>query len=129
MPIVVYNRQDESYQDKPNNYPIFRGGSVLANPYTHIKEKKTKAKYVVGSREEAIRRYDTYFDVMYRGNKEFKKIVDEIYNKYKCGETIYLECYCHPEPCHGDIIAQKLQQRLIKEKINKIKEERNATKR
>lgn len=129
MPIIVYNRGEESHQDDPNNYPIYRGGSVLANPYTHIKDKKTKATYVVGSREEAIERYDTYFDIMSKSNGPFKRLVDEIYEKYKRGETIYLECYCHPLPCHGDVIARKMQQRLIKEKLTKIKEERNAVKR
>ena len=52
--------------------------------------------------------------------------IDEIYEKYKNGETIYLECYCAPLPCHGDIIVKKLQQRLLKEKIKEAKEKRNA---
>ena len=48
-------------------------------------------------------------------------MIDEIYEKYKQGETIYLECYCHPLPCHGDVIAEKLQQKLLLEKITEYK--------
>lgn len=120
MPIIVYNRTIELH-DGPNNYYIGRG-SILGNPYTHIKDKKTLALYVVKDRDEAISKYSSYYDVMYGSNKEFTKTIDEIYEKYKNGETIYLECYCKPLPCHGDIIAQKLQQRLIKEKIKDYKE-------
>lgn len=121
--IHVYNRNKETHIG-PNNYPIFRGLSILGNPYTHIKDKKTKAIFLVKDRDEAIEKYSHYFDLMYASNIEFKKLIDEIYTKYKNGEEIYLECYCHPLPCHGDIIAKKLQQRSIKEtfqQLSKIK--------
>jgi hypothetical protein len=49
----------------------------------------------------------------------------KIYDKYKNGETIYLECYCHPLPCHGDVIVKKIQKRLLREKIKEAKEKRN----
>lgn len=114
--IIIYNRNKEQHMG-PNNYPIFRGGSVLGNPYTHIKDKQTKASFVVRTREEAIEKYDRYFDIMYSGNLEFKKLVDEIYTKYVNGEDVYLECYCAPEPCHGEVIKKKLEQRLLKERI------------
>jgi hypothetical protein len=123
--IYVYNRTKEDYTDKgENNYPIYRG-SILGNPYTHIKDKKTQAMFVVKTREEAIERYKSYFDRMYNGNAPFKFIIDEMYEKYKNGEDIYLECYCAPEPCHGDIIKDKLEKRLVKEKIEEAKERRN----
>lgn len=119
--IIVYNRNNENHSDDPNNYPIYRGGSILGNPYTHIKDRKTLADYVVESREKAIEAYDHYFDVMYSGNIEFKRLVDEIYEKYKNGETVYLECYCAPLPCHGNVIEKKLKKRLIKELIENKK--------
>lgn len=114
--IIVYNRNNENHTKDPNNYPIYRP-NILSNPYTHIKDKQTLASHVVESREKAIELYDHYFDVMYSGNKEFKAVVDEIYEKYKNGETIYLECYCKPFPCHGDIIEKKLKKRLVKELV------------
>ena len=118
MAIIVYNRTKENHGG-PNNYPIFRP-SVLGNPFTHIKERNTKAMYVVGSRDEAIDRYSEYFDIMYGANRAFTKVIDEIYEKYKNGEDVYLECYCHPQRCHGDVIVEKLRKRLIKEKMEKL---------
>lgn len=122
MAIIVYNRTVEDHSSNPNNYPIYRGGSILGNPFTDKPVGKTLAIFQSKSREEAIEKYSSYFDAQYGRNKEFTKIVDEIYEKYRNGEDIYLECYCHPLPCHGDIIAQKMQQRLLKEKIQEFKE-------
>ena len=125
MAIIVYNRAQEDHSSNPNNYPIFRGGSMLGNPYTDKPLKKTLAIYQVRDREEAISRYSSYFDMMYSTNRDFRAVVDEIYEKYKNGEDVYLECYCHPQPCHGDVIAAKLKKRLLKEKIKEAKDKRN----
>jgi hypothetical protein len=126
MPIIVYNRGKEDHSNHPYNIPIYRGGSVLGNPYTDKPLSKTKALYQVKTREEAIQRYGSYFDMQYGRNKEFTEIIDVIYDLYKNGETIYLECYCDPgkngkHNCHGEVIVEKLQKRLLKEKINEIK--------
>lgn len=126
MPVVVYNRKEEDHSASPNNYPIFRGGSVLGNPLTHKKLSKTLAIFQVKSREEAIERYSEYFDAQYGHNKEFTELIDEIYAKYKRRETIYLECYCKPLSCHGDVIVEKLKQRLLREKIKEIKLNKDA---
>ena len=114
--IHVYNKNSETYEGK-NVYDITRP-SILSNPYTHIQDShRTRAQYIVKNRDTAIEKYNHYFDVMYSGNVEFKSAVDEIYEKYKNGEDIYLGCVCKPLPCHGDIIAKKLTNRLVKEKF------------
>lgn len=120
MAIIVYNINEEDHGNHPNNYVITRPG-ILGNPYTHIKTKKTKARHVVATREEAIERYSTYFDIMYRGNPMFRAVIDDMYEKYKSGEDVYLQCVCKPLPCHGDVIADKLKRRLLREKIKEIK--------
>jgi hypothetical protein len=122
MGVIVYNVLDED-RFGDNVYLIHRP-YILSNPYTHIKNKQTKAMFVVPSKDEAIARYSHYYDVMYGKNIEFTKTIDEIYDKYKRGEEIYLGCYCAPEPCHGDIIASKLQARMIKEKIQEAKKQK-----
>ena len=119
--IYVYNREKEDYSMLDNNYPIYRGVSILGNPYTHLPLKDTKAMFQCKTREEAIEKYDEYFDIMYGNNIEFTKIIDEMYEKYKNGEDLFLECYCKPQPCHGDIIAKKLQEMFIKEKFKTYK--------
>ncbi len=132
MAIYVYNRNIESHSGD-NNYRIFRP-YILGNPFSHIKDRKTKAQYVVGSRDEAIKMYDKYFDTMYENNKEFKDVVDEMYEKYMKGEDIYLECYCkkylssdeveHDDEisCHGDIIKAKLTKRGFKQRVKELRE-------
>jgi hypothetical protein len=58
MAIFVYNREKEMF-DGENNYRIYRP-YLLGNPYTHIKNRETKAIYLVNSREEAVQKYSHY---------------------------------------------------------------------
>lgn len=119
MAIKLFNVNDEEYFGD-NVYLIHRP-YILGNPYTHIKDKGTKAMFVVPTREEAIKRYSHYFDIMYGRNIEFTSTIDEIYEKYRRGEDILLGCYCYPKSCHGEVIIQKIQGRLLKEKIKEAK--------
>lgn len=125
MAIIVYNRAKEDHSAHPNNFPIYRGGSVLGNPYTDKPLKGTLAVFKARNREEAIEKYSTYFDSQYGRNREFTAAIDEIYEIYKSGEDVYLECYCHPLRCHGDVIVEKLQKRLLREKIREYKNKKN----
>jgi hypothetical protein len=125
MAIIVYNRAKEDHSVHPNNFPIYRGGSVLGNPYTDKPLKGTLAVFKARNREEAIEKYSTYFDSQYGRNREFTAAIDEIYEIYKTGEDVYLECYCHPLRCHGDVIVEKLQKRLLREKIKEYKNKKN----
>ena len=96
--------------------------NTLSNPFTHIKDKKTLAKRVIKDRETAIRLYKEYFDEMVkRENSEFKKEFDRMYEAYLKYDTIYIKCYCKlDESCHGDYIIKKLNQRLVKSKIDEV---------
>ena len=119
MAVITYCVLEEDRYGE-NVYLIHRP-YILSNPYTHIKDKQTKAMFVVPTKEDAIERYSHYYDVMYGKNIEFTKTIDEIYKKYRNGEDIYLGCYCSDGQCHGNIIAKKLQSRMIKEKIAEAK--------
>ena len=119
MGIRVFNVNNEDYFGD-NVYLIHRP-HILGNPYTHIRDKQTKAQFVVSTREESIKRYSHYFDIMYGRNLKFTEIIDEIYSKYRKGEEILLGCYCYPQSCHGDVIIKKLQGRLLKEKFAEAK--------
>jgi hypothetical protein len=118
--IYVYNSHNEDFTLKENNYYIGRP-SVLGNPFTHNGVKTNLAKLAFKTREDAIAAYDKYFDTMYGKDDEFTKAFDEIYEHYKNGEDIYLQCFCKPLACHGDIIANKLQKKLIQEKLKERK--------
>lgn len=100
----------------------------LSNPFTHIKEKKTLAKRVVKDRETAIRLYEEYFDEMIqKEGSEFKNEFDNMYNAFLTYDVIYIKCYCKlTETCHGDYIIKKLNQRLVKSKIEQVLKERET---
>ena len=117
--IIVYNTKLEDYTSEPNNFYIgrSRNGNPLGNPFTHNGVKSELAKLSFKTREDAISAYAQYFDKMYGVDEELTKAFDEIYEHYKNGEDVYLQCFCKPLPCHGDIIAERLQRKLIKEKI------------
>ena len=122
-----------SKEEHPTNNYYYIGRNkfntnILGNPYTHLDLEKTKAIYQCKDRDEAVSNYAIYFDAMYGHNIEFTKIIDEIYEKYKNGEEVYLGCWCSPKSCHGDVIRQKLQQRLIKEKIKEKNDNRGKYK-
>ena len=119
MSIKLFNVNDEEHFGD-NVYLIHRP-YILGNPYTHIKDKFTKASFIVPTREEAIKRYSHYFSIMYGRNIEFTNTIDEIYRKYRRGEEILLGCYCYPKSCHGEVIIQKIQGMLLKEKIDEVK--------
>lgn len=125
MAIIRYNvTEEEHFGD--NVYLIHRP-YILSNPYTHIKDKKTKAMFVVSTKEEAIERYSHYFDTMYGTNILFTKVVDDIYALYRSGQDVFIGCYCDTKKndnCHGDIIIKKLQSRLVKEKLAEVKKSR-----
>jgi len=57
---------------------------------------------------------------------EKQEFQDKIYEHYKNGEDIYLQCFCKPLPCHCDIIADRLQRKLIKEKLEERKKLKNS---
>ena len=110
-----------------NAFDVSRA-SVLGNPYTHIKERQTKAQVKVKTREDAIEYYKEYFRRMMASKdkeavpfqKEFRRIVDA-YKKY---DVVYIGCYCHlNESCHGDFIIEQVIKTAVREFIiNKAKE-------
>lgn len=121
--IHIYNTKTEDFTSEINNFYCGRSrkGNPLGNPYTHNGVRTSIAKLTVPTREEAIRAYELYFDTMYGVDEDLTRAFDEIYEHYKNGEDVYLQCFCKPLPCHCDVIADRLQRKLIKEKIKERK--------
>jgi hypothetical protein len=120
--VINIKQEDKSMED--GYFYIGRSdkmNSPLGNPYTHKGKRTSLAKLSFPTVEQAIEAYEMYFDAMYGKDEEFTKAFDEIYEYYKTGKDVYLGCFCKPKPCHADVIAKKLQQKLIKEKMVEIK--------
>ena len=126
--IHVYNVYNEDHSSEDNCYYVGRSkyGNPLANPFTYDGKRSSIAKLSFKTREGALKAYDLYFDRMYGKDEELTNAFDEIYSHYKNGEEIYLGCFCKPLPCHADILAEKLQQKLIKEKMAEFKEKNRS---
>lgn len=97
--------------------------SPLGNPFTHQGKRTNLAKRSFPTVEQAIEAYEMYFDAMYGKDEIFTAAFDEIYEYYKTGKDVWLGCFCKPGKCHADVIAKKLQQKLIKEKREEFKKE------
>ena len=125
--IYVYNMHEEDHTNEKCNYYVGRSksGNPLGNPFTHNGVRKSIAKLSFKTREEAIEAYKIYFKKMYGGDNDLTKAFDEIYEHYKKGEDIYLGCFCKPLPCHADFLAEELQKKLLKEKMEERKRETN----
>lgn len=121
--IHIVNLNTDDCSNMPNYYYCGRskGGNPLGNPFTFNGKKSSLAKLSFKTREEAIEAYRKYFKAVYgqEGYEALTRKFDEIYQHYKNNEDIYLGCWCHPLPCHTEVIAEELQKRLIKEMHNR----------
>jgi hypothetical protein len=87
MRTVVVNRYKEPFE-----VDIGRG-SKWGNPYSH--EPKSRAKFIVKSRAEAVR----LFRYWILGQPHLLADLGELKGKI-------LGCYCLPKACHGEILAE-----------------------
>lgn len=117
--VHVYNSNVEDYTSHKNNIPIYRG-TIFGNPFTYNGKKSKLATKSFKTRDEALDAYRLYFKLMYEQDAEFKLAFDTIYEKYKNGEDLYLQCFCKPLKCHGDILVEELQKKLILEKRQEL---------
>lgn len=112
--IRVVNKSKHS----PTGNDIYIGrGSILGNPYTCKELSNTKALYQCSSREESIESYKIYLlDKISEKNIEICDIMNKIYKQALIGD-VNLICYCKPNDCHGDIIKEIIESKIILNKI------------
>lgn len=80
--------------------------SKWGNPFSHIKNRSTLAKFIVGTRKEAIESYRDYIT-----NGEGKHLLKDLHEL----KDKTLGCFCAPNKyCHGYILIE-----LIDEYLNK----------
>ena len=89
-----------------NNYDVYIGRpSKRGNPFTHIKDNKTIAKYIVNSREDTINSYREWIT-----NGDGKHLLNDLHEL----KGKRLGCWCKPKSCHGDVLKE-----LVTIKYNK----------
>lgn len=83
---------------KKEPYDVYIGRpSKWGNPFTHIKDGKTLAKFVVNDREEAVQAYRQWIT-----EGDGKHLLNDLHEL----EGKSLGCWCHPKSCHGDILCE-----------------------
>ncbi|MCK9417469.1 DUF4326 domain-containing protein [Candidatus Dojkabacteria bacterium] len=86
---------------KKEPFDIYIGRpSKWGNPFTHIPDRKTLAKYVVKTREESIEAYRDY--ILNGDGKHLLNDLHELKDKT-------LGCWCKPKSCHGDILVELVE--------------------
>lgn len=86
IPKVVHCKKEE--------FDVYVGrGSKWGNPYSH--KEGTIAEHVVGSRREAIEKFEEYL----LSNEDLMSSLKELKGKV-------LGCWCKPKSCHGDILLK-----------------------
>jgi hypothetical protein len=89
---------------KKEPYDVYIGRpSKWGNPFTHIKDRKTRAEFIVESREEAVSKYRQWI----MNQPELLKSLPELKDKT-------LGCWCiknsknppFPYVCHGQVLVE-----------------------
>lgn len=126
--VIRYCKMEEEHIGE-NAFDVSRP-NVLSNPFTHIKGKKTKAKYVVDTREQAVKMYADYFDYMVKHDELFRSEFMRIIDACRKFDEVYLGCYCHPEKdkCHAEVIEKRILSYFMKERVAALVKDRKALK-
>lgn len=103
-----YNNLKEWMED-PNNVYIGRAGVVfITNEETGIKERfpKYPSQFANpfkvgkdGTREQVLQKYRKYMEIKLEESCELITSLLALEGKN-------LGCWCHPEPCHGDVLLE-----------------------
>lgn len=85
---------------RKEDYDIYIGRpSEWGNPYTHIKDKKTSAEFIVSTRDEAVYMY-----------KAWVQSQPHLMSKLKELKGKKLGCWCYPKKCHGEVLIELLRE-------------------
>ena len=86
------------------NYDVYIGRpSKWGNPFTHIKDKETKAEFIVSTRKESIERY---YEWITTGDGKY--LLDDLHEL----KDKTMGCWCKPKACHGDILVELVNKKF-----------------
>lgn len=104
--IIVANERDNNDRLPGIVVPVYRGKSILCNPY-HMKSE--------ADRNVVCDLYATDMKIWLSdkpaGRQDIKDEMNRLYTLAKKVD-LYLICWCTPKRCHGDCIKQLLEAKL-----------------
>jgi len=82
---------------KKEKYDVYIGRpSKFGNPFSH--KERTKAKFKVSTREEAIEQFERWIITQPELMKDLKELKGKV-----------LGCWCKPLSCHGDVLIRLIE--------------------
>lgn len=75
--------------------------SVFGNPFP-----------IQRGRDRCIAEYEEYFNQIIDKGGDLSQAVEALVGRVRNGEDIYLQCFCAPLRCHGDVIKKYIESRL-----------------
>lgn len=103
--IHIFNKH---YPNSVDAQEVYIGrGSSLGNPFSHLPVGKSKAIYLVKTRDEAVYKYREWLAGQIKKNNggvifSLAGIIEKELN----GEDVKLACFCKPKSCHGDVVKE-----------------------
>lgn len=95
---------------KKESYDVYIGRpSKWGNPFTHIKDKNTKAEFIVSTRKESIEKY-----------REWVLSQPELLNDLYELDGKILGCWCSPKSCHGYILIELIHRQKMEQNLSNI---------
>ncbi|MDB9513912.1 DUF4326 domain-containing protein [Kamptonema animale CS-326] len=88
--------KNKIYIGRHNRYPTI-AGSPLANPFIIG---------IDGDRNQVISLYRKWLWDQLQFDSPARRELLSICDRIRKGESLSLTCWCHPLPCHGDIIIR-----------------------
>lgn len=76
-------------------------GSVLGNPH--------RGSQLPGGRSEAIALYQAWLREQYRLRGPVRAKLEALADEYMEKGELTLICWCHPEPCHAEVIKAAIE--------------------
>lgn len=109
----------------PNEVPVYVGRKSSLNraPVGAIDASALGNPYPVSiGRDKCISEYRIWLSSkLYSGDVDVIKSLNRIRTVISSGNDVALLCFCHPLPCHADIIKEALCYKQPKETVNESK--------
>lgn len=102
---VVNIRDGEADLEGATPYRVDRANPVLGNPY-HLNRRGD-----ANERERVLRLHRAYVMADLATEGHVSKELAQMAHRVAAGETIALQCWCSPLPCHADLYAQIINER------------------
>ena len=109
--IRVINKRDgkKAVRENETVVPVDRTNPDLGNPYVLRDKRSKEQRNIVCDQFERMGNYE-----MQHGGP-IRDAVEALAARVEAGENIALQCWCKPDRCHADWVADRIKERVDNE--------------